>query len=1592
VALGELVALDASGFLEHIHSSAVQGLLSIDELFSHELVQTGCVLGRDSSEALGLVDGQSEAPARSRLRQQRRLVREFLLMEASQDEEAEVIKPGQGLGDVDCVVDEDDVAPARQSSASSAPMPSHELGDVDCVVDEDDVTPARQSSASSAPMPSKGEEERTESQSLLWRVFEDLLFALFHPSWWVRHGAAIGLREVIRGARVAERTMHPQRMEDIATRCLAVLLIDRIDDFSDGTAVAPVRSAAADLLGTVAAGLDDQRLEALLSKVHDLGLHETWQVRHGTALCLHSLIVRLERNVLGAVVKNKTPKCARGSSGGDWLSSQSGEIVKRAIVGNAIALIRDSSEDVIMIACQILHDTFRLVPEWLDEPVSVFVDQPTSSSSTSVFQYLVQRIGEISSSELIDVLSLGMPLVLLSQVVVVHGCFDATKAASATSACAPLLCCFSAHTEQAVREKAWESLENLAFEGLPRIPAHYSTVDAIFRVCCRCLLTETEPLCLTGASTTLRGLISLFEAGVGVVRVAEQVAADLFRALVTTLDGDVPLHPIVGCPPSVITLLTSASEGVESCTLGSVLTAPARIGMTPDRRVCASIVCGFLVRRILQVGAERSSICRVVDDWTATSVAARVTLLVVQHVGYGHCKTPFWLLDSCALDDRPSLERLSRMLTQDDTLEVDELWPEAVSPEDLEAVREDIPALRGLLQALGAFADDEESMKTGPLIPLSRSSDDAISFVGQSAEALHAQQFLPDLAKTDVGDTSSHRWKCLTVPMTVWTHTSALGPAPSHQAGLLRQEFLDTLDRAIATVQETLDTALSYLESTIDCVSARGGRQLLCVSHSVWAGLNGQAMVPLPLTAPGSQLMAVCFARALALSRGAAETGDWFVDALAALSTNADASVVSALIDRITDAASSDSEWQDNGRCLVLGSSIHAVRQLVVDSVIARESNSERLLTCLAAVIRTAGKHHDGDDRAVQRLAAKALGVFLGALGHQSLGMRRVGGAGLKACLPLCNHADLVESPRLCGIFQAAELHRGVEFDLSPLDAARTALNDQSGGIPAVQRRRGADTTSDVPELPLHCQSTAVHLRHYQIVGIGWILGLKRAGLSCLLADEMGLGKTLQALTVAAESLNTPEAAQHWLVVCPASVTTHWQRECSGAFPAIPTHVHHGRQRAARRGALERWLATHRAGIVIASYSLVRADLESLRRSWGGLVLDEVHLLRNPDTAISEAIKELDAPFRLGLTGTPVHNRPLDLWSIFDLILPGIMGSRAWFHQRVGRVVEQAMKEHASEEQHRLAGSALKGVHYVIHPFVLRRLKQDVLPELPSKIVRDVYCRLTSEQEALYQSHVASETSPEDPTGGGGVSLSQLSRLRQVCNHPALVGGSSELTASGKFLALFELLLECGLGSTPVAPPTSPAKRGATPAPDHGSAVLVAGLASRESERHRFVIFAQSPKTLDLVERLVLTDRFPTSATRRIDGSVPAPRRAEIASDFNGDASIDVLLATTSVGGLGLSLTGADIVVFVDHDWNPQVDLQAMDRAHRVGQKRVVQVFRLICSDTLEERIMSLQAIKKRTANTLVSAKSSGASFSALDAFVSSAEWQETSD
>jgi superfamily II DNA or RNA helicase len=441
------------------------------------------------------------------------------------------------------------------------------------------------------------------------------------------------------------------------------------------------------------------------------------------------------------------------------------------------------------------------------------------------------------------------------------------------------------------------------------------------------------------------------------------------------------------------------------------------------------------------------------------------------------------------------------------------------------------------------------------------------------------------------------------------------------------------------------------------------------------------------------------------------------------------------------------------------------------------------------------------------------------------------------------------------------------------------------------------DGFQHIPAWPLP-KGLRAELRSYQQVGVDWLAFLQQAELGGILADDMGLGKTLQTLCV---------LKGRALIVCPKSVVYNWADEIERFRPGMRVAIYHGTKREIDRTA----------EVTLTTYAVLRLDTERLAaETWDAVVLDEAQAIKNETSQTARAAFQLKGLFRVALSGTPVENRLTELWSLMHFANPGLLGGRSDFAERYSDPIAQG--GNASPE-------AARRLRAKIRPFVLRRMKREVLPELPPRTDAVLHVELDEAERSVYDAvRVATKQALTAKLAeGGGViaALEALLRLRQAACHSALVPGQQADTSS-KVDRLLEALTEAA------------------------------------ADGHKALVFSQWTSLLDKVEPHLEAAGI---AFTRLDGSTRD--RGEVVAKFQADNGPPVMLVSLKAGGTGLNLTAADHVFLLDPWWNPAVEDQAADRTHRIGQDRPVIVYRLVAKDTVEERILALQQRKRTLAD-----------------------------
>lgn len=449
-------------------------------------------------------------------------------------------------------------------------------------------------------------------------------------------------------------------------------------------------------------------------------------------------------------------------------------------------------------------------------------------------------------------------------------------------------------------------------------------------------------------------------------------------------------------------------------------------------------------------------------------------------------------------------------------------------------------------------------------------------------------------------------------------------------------------------------------------------------------------------------------------------------------------------------------------------------------------------------------------------------------------------------------------------------------------------------------------------------------LRPYQLRGFSWLAFLHQWGLGACLADDMGLGKTIQALALVQKEYNEG-SKKPILVICPTSLTGNWHKEATRFCPDIPVLVHHGINRT-KGDAFKKEVEQHK--FIVSSYSLLHRDMDIFKKiDWGIVILDEAQNIKNPKTKQARSARSLKADFRVALTGTPIENNVGDLWSIMEFLNPGFLGSQADFKRRF------LMPIQANHES-----SAIENLKKLTAPFILRRLKSDknIIKDLPGKMEMKVYTTLSKEQAALYEALVRDVETALDNTDGiqrKGLVLSTLTKLKQICNHPAqyLSEDGPYDKRSGKLARLTEMLEEI------------------------------------IEVDERALVFTQFVEMGKIVQHHV--QEVYGKEALFLHGGVPKKQRDEMVDRFQeSDDGPNVFVLSLKAGGTGLNLTRANHVFHFDRWWNPAVEDQATDRVHRIGQTKNVQIHKFLCAGTLEEKIDDMIEHKKGLADSIVKA------------------------
>ena len=434
-------------------------------------------------------------------------------------------------------------------------------------------------------------------------------------------------------------------------------------------------------------------------------------------------------------------------------------------------------------------------------------------------------------------------------------------------------------------------------------------------------------------------------------------------------------------------------------------------------------------------------------------------------------------------------------------------------------------------------------------------------------------------------------------------------------------------------------------------------------------------------------------------------------------------------------------------------------------------------------------------------------------------------------------------------------------------------------------------------------------LRPYQEYGFKWLYSNITKGFGCCIADDMGLGKTIQILSLILKLKAENKMTKPALVVCPTTLVGNWLKECEKFAPELKVTIYHGINR----------VLDLKSDVIITTYGHLRVDLEKMKKhEWGMLIIDEAQSIKNPSTAQSKAIKSLVTPCKIAMTGTPIENKLSELWSIFDFINKGYLGSASEFQTKYAFEIEKLKQNQAARR-----------LRLVTSPFILRRLKTDkkIIDDLPEKIVFDEYCYLTPEQAALYETTLNTTMKQVEETTGinrRGAILKLITSLKQICNHPSnyLKNQDFSFDLSGKtkkIAAIVELILQAN---------------------------------------EKVLIFTQYKEMGEILNKIIKQELHDNVLF--FHGSLNRQERERLIDKFQNDEDTKVMVLSLKAGGTGLNLTAATNVIHFDLWWNPAVETQATDRTYRIGQNKNVTVHRLITLGTFEEKIDEILKNKQK--------------------------------
>jgi non-specific serine/threonine protein kinase len=498
------------------------------------------------------------------------------------------------------------------------------------------------------------------------------------------------------------------------------------------------------------------------------------------------------------------------------------------------------------------------------------------------------------------------------------------------------------------------------------------------------------------------------------------------------------------------------------------------------------------------------------------------------------------------------------------------------------------------------------------------------------------------------------------------------------------------------------------------------------------------------------------------------------------------------------------------------------------------------------------------------------------------------------------------------GKLQVSKLHNTL------LEELGSKLNNKDIEKEIAEKKKKLLNFTEIPTHHLPSAAINAQLRPYQLAGFHWLQALHDLGWGGCLADDMGLGKTLQTITFL-QFLKEKGDNSTQLIICPTSLIFNWESELDKFCPALKYHTYYGNMRSFDDNHFEQF------DIILTTYGVVRIDIEHLSGfKWNYVILDESQAIKNPDAQVTKSLQLLNAKNRLILSGTPVQNNTYDLYAQFNFINPGFLGNREFFKREFAGPIDKYGDKLKSEQLRKM-----------IYPFLLRRTKEQVATDLPDKTEMILWCSMNKAQRSMYDEYknfyrnMLLKKIDEEGMGNSSIYvLEGLLRLRQICDHPALIKADTE--APDESVKTSELMREI----------------------------------QENSGGHKLLVFSQFTEMLHIIRK-----ELEKAGVKYcyLDGSTPGEKRKDEVKRFQGDESVKVFLISLKAGGVGLNLTAADYVYIVDPWWNPAAEQQAIDRTHRIGQTRKIFAYKMICKDTVEEKILQLQQKKKSLADDLIS-------------------------